>query len=151
MTETNIHYTQKRNKQGEVKTRYHSIPPEAMPEPMRSAWEKLRIANQAAAAERAAFESVATQCSKVLTVNIEGYGEDLPLVPEGYAPVFGYQYGFGIGAVPLADKKTKGTTAKATVNFAKLYSADGKPKAETPEMPELPASLKREATGKPRR
>lgn len=137
-------HTQYRNKENALKTRYHTIPVEAMPDSLANAYSKLQEANKAAQEARELVEKLATGFVADLTVEIDdskmGIKGEYALVPTGYEPVFGYNFGkFAVGAVPATEKKGKGATVKSAIKFGSKPAPKAETKAET--FPEMPTTL----------
>jgi hypothetical protein len=122
-----------------TKPRYHAIPEEAMSTATVTALAKLRAANEAAKAAREAFEALLAADIDGALVDVEGFGSDLPLIPEGFAPLYGYNFGrIAVAAIPSTEKKTKAAATKTAVKFkAKAAPVQAAPAT----MPEMPATL----------
>ena len=151
MANHHAHCTVTKVKDGkeETKARYHAIcnmadAKEALSSGAFEAFRRWQDANKVAEGARKGFEAfMASNDLADATVNVEGFDVDgvpldLPLVPEGYLPVFGYNFGrIAVAAIPAEDKRGAKKAAKTALKL--------KPKAAPAEttaapVPTVPAT-----------
>lgn len=112
-----------------IKPKYHEVP---LIGDLQALFDQRKELVAQIKAIEAKMESAATELSKTAMVPYEG--QDKPMVPEGFTPIYGYNFGkFSLAAIPSEAKlerkaaapKAKWGTAE-TANQAIVRKAKGK-------------------------